>query len=290
MGDQRGREGDQAGRHPAGVHRPRRRPGTSGSSAARARPTGPSSNWVVREGDWGSRTGRTRGRRSWAAIATIPTIESMKTIGVPARVRATKRTPSANSGVAPASSSAQIVSHTAAPMTAAPASARRHQAAPARRSAAAAPPRRPPGGVVEGDEVVADRHRHDRVEPRDPESRRLSRGRRELAGREEGRSASSSRPAASRARTPRRSAPSAATMPGRASATKRDHGHRLALDRDRHPDPDHPQEGEAGELVGAEEREAEHLAGEDVARQRRRSRWIAAITAPTRAIPVAACE
>ena len=34
----------------------------------------------------------------------IPTIESMKTIGIPARVRATKITPRATSSAAPASS------------------------------------------------------------------------------------------------------------------------------------------------------------------------------------------
>ena len=47
-----------------------------------------------------------------------------------------------------------------------------------------------------------------------------------------------------------------------------DHRHRAALDAERHAEPDRPQEGEARQLLGAEERVAEGVAGEDVARQR----------------------
>ena len=68
----------------------------------------------------------------------IPTIESMKTIGVPASVSATKITPSATSSDAPACEQRRTTaSQTAAPMTTAPARAGRRRAQrPAARSAA----------------------------------------------------------------------------------------------------------------------------------------------------------
>ena len=50
-----------------------------------------------------------------------------------------------------------------------------------------------------------------------------------------------------------------------------------------------PQEGEAGELVGAEERVAEHLAGEDVA-DHASDRQGDADDGADRAMPTAACE
>ena len=55
----------------------------------------------------------------------IPTIESMKTTGVPARVRATKITPSATSSDAPIASSPAAAPQTTAPITSAPTAAAR---------------------------------------------------------------------------------------------------------------------------------------------------------------------
>ena len=54
----------------------------------------------------------------------IPTTESMKTTGIPARVSATKITPSGISSWAPASSRTATSAQTAAPIATAPARAR----------------------------------------------------------------------------------------------------------------------------------------------------------------------
>ena len=53
----------------------------------------------------------------------MPTIESMKTTGVPARVRATKITPRATSSDAPIASSPAAAPQTTTPITSAPATA-----------------------------------------------------------------------------------------------------------------------------------------------------------------------
>ena len=196
----------------------------------------------------------------------MPTIDSMKMIGMPASVSATKITPNAMIQDAPTASRTAASPQTTAPMTSAPA-----RAPSACADAAPALCRQPgrPGGhrrqVVQGDEVVADRHRDDRVEPRQLERRRRAGGR-ELAGRVLGRA-----PAAveqqHRQADPGEGA-HRALPPGRPGVgDEGDHRDRAALDAQRDAEPDRPEEGEARQLLGAEERVAEGVAGEDVARQ-----------------------
>ena len=62
----------------------------------------------------------------------IPTIESMNTIGVPARVSATKITPRAISSAAPAASRPAAIAQTAAPIANPPTRARAATRSPAR--------------------------------------------------------------------------------------------------------------------------------------------------------------
>ena len=120
--------------------------------------------------------------------------------------------------------------------------------------------------VVQGHEVVAERHRGDRVEPGGLERRRDA-GRRALAEHELGgpvAGVDQQDPEADPREGAHRALP-----PGRAVVgDQRQHGHRRALDRQRDAHPDRPQEGEAGQLGGHEDRVAERLAGEDVADQR----------------------
>ena len=200
-------------------------------------------------------------------MATIPTIASMKTTGVPAIVRLTKRTPRASSGEAP---HLQQGPHHQPDQAA---DRRPAGQAGQRRAQPGAPlPGHPCGPgqarvqVVQGDEVVAHRHRDDRVEPRDLEGGGDP-GRGPLAERELGGAPApvdQQQAEADPGEGLHRSLP-----PGRAVVGhQRDDGHRATLDRQRDAHPDHPEEGEARQLVGPEEREAEHLAGEDVAHQR----------------------
>ena len=72
----------------------------------------------------------------------IPTIESMKMIGFPASVSATKTTPTASNGVAPVARIPAQIPHTAAPRAtppARPAAAARMPARPRSATVAAAP-------------------------------------------------------------------------------------------------------------------------------------------------------
>ena len=64
----------------------------------------PIADWVVLKGTSASAVGKNSRPKKLGRKAMIPTIESMKTIGVPARVRATKITPRAISVAAPTSS------------------------------------------------------------------------------------------------------------------------------------------------------------------------------------------
>ena len=139
-------------------------------------PERPIAVWVVRKGKSGSAPNgiEARGPRK-SIVARIPTMESMKTIGVPARVRATKITPSGTSwddpdGQQPAADRPQRRRRSRAP----PDQAGDAVAGPGapRPASRAAHPRAHRRQVVQGDEVVADGHRGDRVEPRAAPSER----------------------------------------------------------------------------------------------------------------------
>ena len=93
----------------------------------------PITDWVVLKGTSGFGLGKNSSPRKLGRKAMMPTIESMKTIGVPASVSATKITPSATSSEAPTASSRATSPQTTAPMA----------AAPARAAAARPTPRRP---------------------------------------------------------------------------------------------------------------------------------------------------
>ena len=195
----------------------------------------------------------------------IPTIDSMKMIGVPASVSATKITPRATSSDAPACEQAEDRQPDRAADRRRARERRQAQAqrpAPVGREARGARGHR--GQVVQADEVVADRHRDDRVEPG-----HLQRGRSAPAEDAAARGGELGRAVARvgqqhRDADPREGA-HRAPPPGAAGVGHEgDHRHGAALDRQRHPEPDRPEEGEARELLGAEERVAEDGAGEDV--------------------------
>ena len=95
----------------------------------------PIADWLVEKGTSGSGRGQNSSPRKLGRNARIPTTDSMKTIGIPASVRATKITASAISGWAPTDSSMATTPHTTAAIPAAPASARNAVRAPWRGSA-----------------------------------------------------------------------------------------------------------------------------------------------------------
>ena len=83
----------------------------------------PITDWVVLKGTSGFGLGKNSSPRKLGRKAMIPTIKSMKMIGVPASVSATKITPSAMIQDAPTASRTAASPQTTAPMTRAPARA-----------------------------------------------------------------------------------------------------------------------------------------------------------------------
>ena len=108
----------------------------------------PIADWVVEKGTSGSGRGQNSSPRKLGRNAMIPTTDSMKTIGIPASVRATKITASAISGWAPAASSPATTPQTTAAITAPPEQRQRPRvrAPGAARPSAAWPPAAPPRG------------------------------------------------------------------------------------------------------------------------------------------------
>ena len=204
-------------------------------------PVSPIDVWVVRKGKSGSfpTSGRTQPRKF--IVEMIPTIESMKTIGFPASVRATKITPSATSLEAPSGQDAVADGpHHGADGD----RADERLGGVAQDDAPASHDARRPHDerlrVVQGDEVVPHGHGRDGVELQDPERRRGVHQR--LGGHRVDR-----RPVAAVDEQDRQAQsgerPHRALPPGRAVVgDHRDHSHRAALDRERHAHPDDPEE------------------------------------------------
>ena len=197
----------------------------------------------------------------------IPTTESMKTTGIPARVSATKITPSGISSWTPASSRTGDERPDRRPDRDGPGQGEDgHADAPDATRGEPGRAGQHRRQVVQGDEVVPHRHRDDRVEPGHVQRGRGA-GAGELARRVLGRAhagVDQQDGQADPGEGPHRPLPPVRPRVG----DEGDHGHRAPLDRQRDPEPDRPQEGEAGELVRPEQGVAEHVAGEHVARDR----------------------